>query len=296
MGSGEERSATKPPAPAQPVYRSRQAILRQRIASTEAELRELRAELCGLQEVRVHRTRRVLGVLAAVVAATAAFLQVHRPDPFTFRPLLHNAGWTLSFQFDRPIRCIDVIVEAPGGGRDKVGCVTLSSSRHMAEAALTLDQARTPSTLTVEYEVGGLGGGLRQVTAAFDPMASQIAEVREVMNVGGQWVQGKDVAGRRLLSFTHLLSYAGVLDEIRYGFDDGPLDRTVPFGRPTELGALSHDELYREIPASARSVTIQLTFVDGTTMIRRVPVHDGGSADSAGSAPKPPVMPHRDEN
>jgi hypothetical protein len=284
MSSGEEGTHTP-----DPIYRSRHAILRQRIATAEAELHELRAELSGLPEVRADRVHRILGALAAfAVVAVAAFFLRRGPDAFTFRPMLHNAGWTLTFQFQRPIRCIDVIVEAQGGRRDRVSCLTISSSPQMAQAALTLDQARTPSTLTVEYEVEGIGGGLRRATTAFDPVASQIAEVHEIMNMVGQWAEGRDVDGRRLLHFTQLLSYASVLDEIRYGLDDGPLDHTVRFGRRNQLGVRSDDELYREIPASVRSVTVQITFVDGTTMIRRVPVTMGGDP------PYPlarPVMP-----
>ena len=84
----------------QPVYRSREAALRQRIAAVEAQLRELRAELAGLPEVGLRRTRRAVLGLALIVAATAVTLFVaRRPDSFTFMPMEHSGGWTLSFQF-----------------------------------------------------------------------------------------------------------------------------------------------------------------------------------------------------
>jgi hypothetical protein len=260
------------------VYRSRQAVLRGRIAALEGELRELRAELSGLPEVRARRVQVLLGVLVLVaLASVAALLLMRRPDAFTFTPVFHNAGWTLTFQFDRPVRCIQVTVEARDGGRDRVDCTSMVSAQQVVQAGLTMDQARTPSIVTVEYERGGAGGSRRRVSTPFDPVASQITQVKQTLTMVGQWTSGRDFAGRRLLYFSTLLSDGFVLDEIRYGFDDGPLDQTVRFARRSKPGILNDDELYREIPASIRSVTVQLTFVDGTTMTRRVPVMpDGG--------------------
>jgi hypothetical protein len=278
--SAETTAPERAPAPDGPspaaIYRSRQAALRERIASVEADLRVLRAELSGLPEVRARRFQVMVAALTlAALAAVVAVLWMRRPDAFTFTPMIHNAGWTLTFQFDRPIRCLDVIVEARDGRRDRVDCSTMPSAPQVAQAALTLDQAAT-STLTVEYERGGPGGARRRVQTPFDPVTAQIAQVRQTLTIVGQWVEASSRNGRRLLYFSTLLTYGAVIREIRYGFDDGPLDKTVRFAPRTRLGVLDGDELYREIPASIHSTTVQVTFVDGTTMTRTVPTAPSG--------------------
>jgi hypothetical protein len=267
----------EPPGGATPetTYRSRKAALDRRIANVEAELRELRAERSGLPSVRGHRFWVTLGaVLGIVVAGALTVCLMRRPDKFTFTSSMHNAGWTLTFQFEKPIQCIDVIVEGRNGKRDRVDCMTFSSAPQVANAALTMDQARTSSTLIVEYEVGH---ARRQVTTPFNPRSSQIDQVKHILTMVGQWVEGRDFNGRRLLYFTSVLTNANVLEEIRYGFDDAPLDQTVRFRPRDELGILNDDELYRDIPFAVRFVNVQLTFADGTTMTRKVPVMPNGA-------------------
>ena len=68
-----------------------------------------------------------------------------------------------------------------------------------------------------------------------------------------------------------LLSHAYALSEIRYGLDDEPLDTTVPFTPRETMGTiLNTDVTYVEIRPQVRSATIVVTFLDGTTMKRRV--------------------------
>jgi hypothetical protein len=258
----------------EPVYRSREAALRQRIASVEAELRELRAELSGLPEVRLRRARTaVFGIATILVLAAALVLLVRRPDPFTFNPMEHNGGWTLVFTFEAPVECLGVIVEARDGQRERVDCAAMTAAPQVVQAGLTKDQGLKARTITVEYEKGGLYRRKRHVTTAFDPMAAQIAQVKQVLTIVAQWVEAQPHDGRRLLYFTHLLSHAYVLSEIRYGFDDEPTDKTVRFVPRTTMGIIvDGDELYREIAPSVHAVSVVVTFLDGTTMTRRVPV------------------------
>jgi hypothetical protein len=266
--SSEAESA----APPQPVYRSREAALRQRIASVEAEIRELRAELGGLPEVRLRRVRWALGALTTVLVLVAlVVLFARRPDRFTFTPMEHNSGWTLTFGFEAPIECLGVIVERRDGGRERVDCTTMQTAPSVAQAGLTVDQGKNGRTITVEYETRGVFSRKRHVTTPFDPMASRIAQAKQILTIVAQWVEAKPQQERRLLYFSHLLSYGYVLSEIRYGLDDGPLDRTVRFAPRSTMGIITDgDELYSEIAPSVHSVSIVITFLDGTTMTRTV--------------------------
>ena len=166
-----------------------------------------------------------------------------------------------------------MFVEARDGRSERVDCTTMSSAPFVAQAGLTVDQASTARAITVEYETRGVLHRRRQVTATFDPKASQIAQAKQILTIVAQWVEASRNQERRLLYFSTLLSYAYVLSEIRYGLDGGPLDRTVRFTPRSTLGVIANgDELYREIDASVRAVTVLLTFVDGTNMTRTVSV------------------------
>ena len=73
--------------------------------------------------------------------------------------------------------------------------------------------------------------------------------------------------------FTHLISYRCGISEIRYGVNDSDLDRTWPLPPcdPDNPHAVPQDaKIYTNIPEDTESMSVQLTYQDGTqSQVRR---------------------------
>ena len=99
-----------------------------------------------------------------------------------------------------------------------------------------------------------------------DAVQAVSAATKDILEMTKPWValQGDDQ--RRLLYFTHLLSYKYALKEIRYSLDDGSLSRQVRFRAAglRDLGIADDDEMMVEIPPATKVVYVQVTYVDGT--------------------------------
>jgi hypothetical protein len=248
-------------APDESVYRSRDAVLKDRIRELETELRVLRRERARLPETRGRRL--AYGAVAAAIAlgALGFALRPRPPEHVELTPMFHNGGWTMSLRFAHPSQCVSVRLDRHDGAPERVGCMSDPHNAESAVVGLTFTQVKGPMTLLVDYEVDGAA---RSTSVEFDPVSEKVSEVKHVLGMVPQWVEVREMADRRILYFTTLVSYGYALREIRYGLDAEPLDRRVRFTPHAEPGVLEGDELYREYPQGARAVTVQVVFADGT--------------------------------
>ena len=112
-------------------------------------------------------------------------------------------------------------------------------------------------------------------TLSFNPQAQATAWTRQVLEqTTASWLAFREFpAGRRLLYFTHLLSYKNGLREIRYSVDDDSLAQRVRFqpdwSGPGAPKLADGDQMVVEIPMAAKFVDVQLVFADGTQSPRR---------------------------
>ncbi|MEO0438731.1 MAG: hypothetical protein AAF098_17685 [Pseudomonadota bacterium] len=91
------------------------------------------------------------------------------------------------------------------------------------------------------------------------------ANQRILESTGTSWVSFRDFNGKRLLYFSHLMTYRGSLKEIRYGLNSGKPSRRYRFPAWRKAGIAPIDEktpLYIEVPRSTRYATVQLTYKD----------------------------------
>jgi hypothetical protein len=258
------------PSPDDPVYRSRKAALQERIAVLEAELASLRRDLSGLPPNPLRWGWIALASAGLLVAVLVGFLtlKVRSIGSLEFIPTFHNGGWTLSIRLPGSAKCKDAMLDRHDGSLERIDCVTRMDGSDLSSVGLTFEQASEPVKLYVDYDMGGRS---RRGSIQFDPAEAKTHEVKKTLAMVPQWIGVRDMSGRRLLYFTTLVSYGFGLKEIRYGYDDAPLDRRVRFTVRDRIGVDNDDELFTDVPQDARSVTVEVVFADGTTSKRTFP-------------------------
>lgn len=81
------------------------------------------------------------------------------------------------------------------------------------------------------------------------------------------WVDFRDYDGKRLLYFTHLMSYRGSIEAIQYGINSETPGKQFSFPAWQKSGLAPFDAstpAYVTVPRNTRYVTVQLTYKDGT--------------------------------
>lgn len=81
------------------------------------------------------------------------------------------------------------------------------------------------------------------------------------------WAYFRDYNGRQLVYFTHLEAYRCGIAEVRYSLNSDALDREWKLQPcdPQKPNVITTDKPYIALPlGTARSVTVQLTFNDGS--------------------------------
>lgn len=93
------------------------------------------------------------------------------------------------------------------------------------------------------------------------------ANQRILESTSTSWVSFRDYDGKRLLYFSHLMTYRGSIKTIHYGLNtQNPLKRyRFPAWRKSGIAPIDEKTpLYITVPRSTRYVTVQLTYKDGT--------------------------------
>ena len=101
----------------------------------------------------------------------------------------------------------------------------------------------------------------------FDPEAALIRDQRKILDMtASSWLSFRDYNGL-LVYYTHLMSYRCAIREVRIGIDSAvpdkvlklpPCDPRDPSRDPARCAAL------HEAPAATKSVSVELTFRDGS--------------------------------
>lgn len=90
------------------------------------------------------------------------------------------------------------------------------------------------------------------------------------------WIAFRDYEGRQLVYFTHLEAWRCGIAEVRYSINSDALDRTWALQPcdPKNPNAVTSKMPYITLPlGTAQSVSVQLTFKDGSTseVVRKTP-------------------------
>lgn len=92
----------------------------------------------------------------------------------------------------------------------------------------------------------------------------------------GNWVHFRDYNGRQLIYFTHLEAYRCGIAVVRYSINTDALDKVWPLQPcdPNKPHNITTTKPYLSLPpGAARSITVQLSYHDGTqsAIVRQTP-------------------------
>ncbi len=142
------------------------------------------------------------------------------------------------------------------------------TGRPMANPSFELPPNAAATTVHVRYrDANDVEQG--PFALRFDPSGALISGQKDILErFSNGWIAfGKEDVQRRLLYFTHLVSYRCAIASAVIGMDDGPLDKELPIPAcdMADPHAIPRNFLpYLRISPAVRSVRVQLTYADGS--------------------------------
>ena len=136
----------------------------------------------------------------------------------------------------------------------------------MPNPSFPLSSKASATIIEVRYETPD-GGSVGPFPIRFDPEVALYREQKQILEqMPSSWVEFRDFNGT-LVYFTTLVTYRCAIAELRFGLDQGkPLQRydlpncnaKDPFSVPSDA------KLYLKVPPTTKSISLQITWRDGT--------------------------------
>jgi len=180
----------------------------------------------------------------------------------------HNGGWTVVLSFAEPTTGISWRLGETGRFRETGFIDTLDprTRKRMPNPAIQLDADQTATTIYVRYVDGG-GNEAGPFPIRFDPAGALEREQRKILEMtAGSWLSFREFNGL-LLYYTHLMSYRCAIREIRIGLDSAVPDRAIalpPCNQKDPMAIPSDAQPYLKVPPATRSVSVEITYRDGS--------------------------------
>ncbi|HLN09525.1 MAG TPA: caspase domain-containing protein [Xanthobacteraceae bacterium] len=180
----------------------------------------------------------------------------------------HNGGWTVVFSFAEPATGISWRLGETVDFRETGFLDTLDprTRKRMPNPAIQLDADQAATTIYVRY-VDASGTLAGPFPIRFDPDAALEREQRKILEMtAGSWLAFREFNGL-LLYYTHLMSYRCAIRQVRIGLDSAVPDRAItlpPCNRKDPMAIPSDAQPYLKVPPTTRSVSVELTFRDGS--------------------------------
>lgn len=193
-------------------------------------------------------------------------------NPVKLIAMRSNQGWMLNLAIADRTR--EIFVGLPGEDFRSTGfvngAVDPTTGQPIPYPSFELPGDASTTDIQVRYtDIRGESQG--PFTINFDPNAALIAGQKDILErLSNGWISYRDYDGRRLVYFTHLISYRCAIDTVRYGldtdtpdtvFDLGPCDPGNPHAIPSDgPGSIVHTD----VPKSVGSISVQLIYADGS--------------------------------
>jgi class 3 adenylate cyclase len=200
-------------------------------------------------------------------SATEAFFQGAETKP-TASFTRSNTGWTASIAVPEPATAIAVRVGETGPFKSTGVSPSLDprTGKPAPQPSFELPARQERVTLYVTYD-DATGRTAGPFPIVFDPQTALVSGQREVLErFPGSWVAFRPDYPE-LLYFTHLVGNRCAIGRAEIGLDDGPLEYELPLPPCDEADphAIPPDaKPYVSVPKATRSVSVQLTYADGT--------------------------------
>jgi hypothetical protein len=180
----------------------------------------------------------------------------------------HNGGWTVMFSIADPTLGISWRMGEAGNFRETGFMDTLDprTRKRMPNPSMQLDSDAQAATIYLRY-VDANGEMQGPFPIRFDPEAALVRDQRKILDMtASSWLDlGR--SNSSLMYYTHLQSYRCAIREVRIGFDSTVPDKVLKLAPCDQRDpmAVPHDaSTYMKIPASTKSVSVELTFRDGS--------------------------------
>jgi hypothetical protein len=180
----------------------------------------------------------------------------------------HNGGWTVVVSIADPTLGISWRMGDSGTFRETGFLDTLDprTRKRMPNPAIELAADAPAATIQIRY-VDANGEMKGPFPIRFDPEAALIRDQRKILDMTAtSWLSFRQFNGL-LVYYTHLMSYRCAIREARIGVDSSVPDQVLkmPACDPRDPSAIPHDALpYLKLPAATKSVSVELTYRDGS--------------------------------
>ena len=106
----------------------------------------------------------------------------------------------------------------------------------------------------------------------FDPTGALAGEEKATLEqFWTSWIAFREFQGMKVY-FSQLITYRCAIHEVRYGYNDGPTDKifALPPCDPADPHSVPYEaKIYMNVPPKTASMSVQLTYVDGTKSATR---------------------------
>ncbi|CAM5762686.1 hypothetical protein LMIY3S_00555 [Labrys miyagiensis] len=179
-----------------------------------------------------------------------------------------NAGWTVTISLPEPATALAYRVGNAGEFKE-TGLLDVLDQRtgaRMPNPSFALSPRAPAGVIEVRYRTAD-GTDVGPFPIRFDPDVALFQNQRQNLEqIAGSWVEFRDFNGT-LVYFTTLLSYRCAITEVRYGLNGAPpltrfdlpaCNTKDPFSIPNNA------KIYLKVPANTKSISVQLTWRDGS--------------------------------
>ncbi len=179
-----------------------------------------------------------------------------------------NAGWSVTLSLPEPATAISYRIGEAGEFKPTglLDALDQRTGQRAPNPSFPLSSKAAAAIIQVRYETPD-GGSVGPFPIRFDPEVALFQQQKQILQqMPTNWVEFREFNGT-LIYFTTLVTYRCAIAELRYGLDDGkPLQRydlpqcdaRDPFSVPE--GA----KLYLNAPPKTKSISLQITWRDGT--------------------------------
>jgi Caspase domain len=180
----------------------------------------------------------------------------------------HNGGWTVVFSILDPTLGISWRMGDSGDFRETGFLDTLDprTRKRMPNPSIELAADAPAATLQLRY-VDTSGEMQGPFPIKFDPDAALIHDQRKILDMTAtSWLSFREFNGL-LVYYTQLMSYRCAIREARVGIDTAVPDKVLkmPPCDPRDPSVVPSDAVpYLKLPPATRSVSVELTYRDGS--------------------------------
>ncbi len=180
----------------------------------------------------------------------------------------HNGGWTVVFSIADPTLGVSWRLGESGDFKETgfMDALDPRTRKRIPNSSAQLDADTPAQTLYVRYidTNGDLKGPF---PIRFDPDAALVRDQRKILDMtASSWLSFREFNGL-LIYYTHLVSYRCAIREVRIGIDSTVPDKVIqlPPCNTREPHAIPSNVMpYLKLPPNTKSVSVELTFKDGS--------------------------------